>query len=69
MSLYEGIKDDAKVMQKSDNVELYKELLDLSSQALAMQAEITRLKGGLFTHDGKEYKIRSGKQIIKNTFD
>lgn len=44
MGLYESIKDVAKVMQKSDNVELYKELLDLSSQALALQAEITRLK-------------------------
>lgn len=44
MGLYEGIKDVAKVVQQADNVELYKKLLDLSSQALDMQAEIARLK-------------------------
>lgn len=44
MGLYEGIKDVAKVVQQADNVELYKQLLDLSAQALEMQAEISRLK-------------------------
>lgn len=44
MGLYEGIKDVAKVVQQADNIELYKKLLDLSAQALDMQAEITRLK-------------------------
>lgn len=44
MSLYEGIKDVAKVVQQADNVELYKRLLDLSSQALDMQDEIAKLK-------------------------
>lgn len=43
MGLYEGIKDVAKVVQQADNVELYKKLLDLGSQALDMQAEIARL--------------------------
>ena len=43
MGLYEGIKDVAKVIQKADNVELYKQLLDLSAQALDMQNEISRL--------------------------
>ena len=36
MGLYEGIKDVAKVVQQADNLELYKNLLDLSSQALDM---------------------------------
>lgn len=36
MGLYEGIKDVAKVVQQADNIELYKTLLDLSSQALDM---------------------------------
>ena len=44
MGLYEGIKDVAKVVQQADNLELYQRLLDLSAQALDMQAEITRLK-------------------------
>lgn len=44
MSLYDGIKDVAKVMQQADNIELYRQLLDLSSQALDMQAEIAKLR-------------------------
>jgi hypothetical protein len=43
MGLYEGIKDVAKVIQKADNVELYRQLIDLSAQALDMQNEISRL--------------------------
>ena len=30
--------------QKADNVELYKQLIDLSSQALDMQTEIAKLR-------------------------
>jgi hypothetical protein len=44
MGLYEGIKDVAKIVQKADNIELYRQLLDLGAQALEMQAEIARLK-------------------------
>lgn len=44
MGLYEGIKDVAKVVQQADNIELYKTLLDLSSQALDMQADISALQ-------------------------
>lgn len=43
MGLYEGIKDVAKVIQKADNLELYKQLIELSSQALDMQNQISRL--------------------------
>ena len=43
MSLYDGIKDVAKVIQKADNIDLYRQLLDLGAQALDMQAEIERL--------------------------
>lgn len=43
MGLYEGIKDVAKVIQQADNVELYRQLIELSAQALDMQNEITRL--------------------------
>lgn len=44
MSLYEGIKDVAKIVQQADNIELYRHLLDLSAWALDMQAEINKLK-------------------------
>lgn len=43
MGLYEGIKDVASVIQKADNVDLYRQLIELSAQALDMQNEITRL--------------------------
>lgn len=44
MGLYEGIKDVIGIAQKADNIELYRQLLDLEAQALDMQAEITRLR-------------------------
>lgn len=44
MGLYEGIKDVAKIVQQADNIELYRKLLDLSAQALEMQAEIAALR-------------------------
>lgn len=40
MGLYEGIKDVAKVVQQADNIELYRQLVDLSTQTLKMQNEI-----------------------------
>ena len=43
MGLYESIKDVAKVVQQADNIELYRQLVDLSAQALDMQSEINRL--------------------------
>lgn len=44
MGLYEGIKDVAKIVQQADNVELYRMLLELSAQALDMQAENATLQ-------------------------
>ena len=44
MGLYEGIKDAIGIAQKADNIELYRQLIDLSSQALDMQTEIVRLR-------------------------
>lgn len=44
MGLYDGLKDVAKIVQKADNIELYRQILDLSQQALDMQEEIYRLK-------------------------
>jgi len=44
MGLYDGIKDAISIAQKADNIELYRQLLDLGHEALEMQAEITRLR-------------------------
>lgn len=63
MGLYEGIKDVARVVQQADNVELYRQLLELCSQALDMQAEIERLK-----EENKELRKKNdiSEQIIRH---
>ena len=43
MGLYDSFKDVLSVAQKADNIELYKQLLDLSAQALDLQNENARL--------------------------
>lgn len=44
MGFYDAFKDVVNVAQKADNVELYKQLLDLGAQALDLQVENARLK-------------------------
>lgn len=44
MNLYDKIKDFAKLVQKADNIDLYKQALDLASQAQDQQDEIRRLR-------------------------
>ena len=44
MGIYEGLKDALSIVQKADNVDLYRQLLDLMHQAIEMQAEIETLK-------------------------
>lgn len=44
MGFYDAFKDVLTVAQKADNVELYRQLLDLSAQALDLQEENARLK-------------------------
>lgn len=44
MSFYDALKDVIGIAQKSDNIELYRQLLDLGAQALEMQAEIAKLR-------------------------
>ena len=43
MGLVENIKDVAKIVQQSDNLELYRQLIDLSEQALNQQNTINYL--------------------------
>ena len=44
MGFYDAFKDVLNMAQKADNIDLYRQLLDLSAQALGMQEEIVRLK-------------------------
>lgn len=44
MSLYDAFKDAMNMAQKADNIELYRQLLDLGAQALDLQAEVVRLR-------------------------
>ena len=44
MGLFEGIKDVAGIIQKIDNIELYKKILDIEAQALDLQDELAKLK-------------------------
>ena len=44
MSLYDAFKDAMNLAQKADNIELYRQLLDLGAQALDLQAEVARLR-------------------------
>ena len=43
MSFYDKFKDVLSIAQKADNIELYRQLLELSAQALDLQEENTRL--------------------------
>lgn len=44
MSLYEAFRDAMNMAQKADNIELYRQLLDLGAQALDLQSEVARLR-------------------------
>lgn len=44
MSFYDAMKDAMNLAQKADNIELYRQLLDLGAQALDLQAEVARLR-------------------------
>lgn len=43
MGLYEGIKDVANIVQKADNLDLYRQLIELSAEALELQNTISNL--------------------------
>ena len=51
MSLYDNLKNVAKVARQIDNIELYSQLIDLSAQALELQNEVVRL-----TEENRELK-------------
>ena len=52
-SIYEAIKDVAAIAQKADNIDLYKKLLDIGSDALDLQNRVFEL-----TEKNKELQNR-----------
>lgn len=63
MGLYDNIKEIANVVQKADNIELYKQLLDIGKEALDMQETISNLK-----EENKRLKdeLNLNKKIIRH---
>ncbi len=53
MRLYEAFKEVLSIAQKADNIELYRQLLDLSAQVLDMQEAIAKLK-----KENSEFKVK-----------
>jgi hypothetical protein len=47
MSIYEGMKEVVSTIQKIDNIELYRQILDLQKEVLEVVSENTELKGKL----------------------
>ena len=45
MSMYEALKDVAKLAQKADNVEVYTKLMDLQAEALSIQEKLLKKQG------------------------
>ncbi len=58
-TIYEAIKDVATIVQKADNIDLYKKLLDISSDALDLQNKVFELT--------KENRDLRNKLIEKET--
>ena len=63
MGLYDGIKDLAKVVQQADNIDLYRQLLDLGAQALEMQDELRKLKE---ENSDLKHKVKEHQRINRH---
>ena len=70
MGFYDAFKDVLNMAQKVDNIDLYRQLLDLSAQALEMQEEIIKLKAEnkelksqKDIEDDIEYHVEPGNRI------
>lgn len=63
MGLYDAVKDAINLAQKADNVELYRQLLDLGAQTLELQAEVSRLKE---ENAQLKLELNSRKQVIRH---
>lgn len=79
MGVYEGIKDVLNIVQKADNIELYKLLMDVQKDALELLEENRKLKETVrelmkakdleddFEYlDGKDYINHKGTKICRS---
>ena len=64
MSLYDGIKDVLSIVQKADNIELNRKLLDLGQAALDLQAENQKL---ILENTELKKAIKEEKKIIRHS--
>lgn len=68
MGFYDAFKDAISLAQKADNIELYRQLLDLAAQALDLQDENARLRREVSAlqeeHDIKNQIIRHKEPYI-----
>lgn len=57
MGLYEGIKNIAKAVLHTENVDLYTQLIELSAQALDIENELTHLRSEKCKTNKRERKL------------
>ena len=62
-TVYEAIKDVASIAQKADNIDLYKKLLDIGSDALDLQNKVFEL-----AEENKELrsKLNEKESVIRH---
>lgn len=63
-TIYEAIKDVASIVRKSDNIDLYKKLLDISSDALDLQNKVYELTE---ENHNLRNKLNEKKNVIRHT--
>jgi hypothetical protein len=64
MSLYEMVKDAAKLAQKADNIELVQKLLDVQSMSLEMQEKQVMLQTKMAGLEQEITKLKEMKKLI-----
>ena len=67
MGLYDAMKDAISLAQKADNIELYRQLLDLSAQALELQAEVAKRAVGNGQHIASHAHLAADDQFTEQT--
>lgn len=62
-TIYEAIKDVAIIAQKADNIDLYKKLLDISSDALDLQNKVFEL---MEENNELRNKLKEKESIVRH---
>lgn len=64
MSLYEMVKDAAKLAQKADNIELVQKLLDVQNISLEMQAKHVTLQTKIVSLEQEVLKLKEMRKLV-----